>query len=129
MARPPRDHAEFAWNTADVAVAASHGMDLGRLRVEFDELMARAAPRFARVESRRPVRDVVLGLMSGLPVTNCWTLSEHAGHDSPDGSQHLLRRAKWDTDAVRNDLRGFVVERLGGGDAVLVVDLCRDPAT
>lgn len=84
--------------------------------------MARIAPRFARVESRRLARDAVAGLMSGLAVKNCWTLAEHAGHDSPDGLQHLLRKAKWDTDGVRDDLRRYVVERLGETDAVLVVD-------
>ncbi|MEU8307893.1 IS701 family transposase [Actinomadura sp. NPDC048955] len=80
------------------------------------------AARFARVESRRLVGDAVLGLMSDLPVKNCWTLAEHAGHESPDRLQHLLRKAKWDDDGVREDLRGYVVERLGSDDAVLVVD-------
>ena len=84
--------------------------------------MARIASRFARLESRRLARDAVAGLMSGLAVKNCWTLAEHAGHDSPDGLQHLLRKAKWDTDGVRDDLRRYVVERLGEVDAVLVVD-------
>ena len=36
--------------------------------------------------------------------------------------QHLLARAKWDADAVRDDLRGYVVEPFGDPDAVLVVD-------
>jgi SRSO17 transposase len=36
--------------------------------------------------------------------------------------QHLLRKAKWDTDGVRDDLRRYVVERLGETDAVFVVD-------
>jgi DDE superfamily endonuclease len=40
----------------------------------------------------------------------------------PYGLQHLLSRARWDADAVRDDLRGFVVERLHHQDAVLVVD-------
>ncbi|WP_328522744.1 IS701 family transposase [Kribbella sp. NBC_00359] len=83
--------------------------------------MARIASRFARLESRRLARDAVAGLMSGLAVKNCWTLAEHAGHDSPDGLQHLLRKAKWDTDGVRDDLRRYVVERLGTVDTMLVV--------
>jgi SRSO17 transposase len=36
--------------------------------------------------------------------------------------QHLLNGAVWDADAVRDDLRGYVVEHLGDPDAVLVVD-------
>jgi hypothetical protein len=90
--------------------------------VEFDGLVARIAGRFARVEPRRLARDAVLGLMSDLAVKNCWTLAEHAGHDSPDGLQHLLCKAKWDTDGVRDDLRAYVVDRLGEVDAVLVMD-------
>ena len=41
---------------------------------------------------------------------------------TPDGLQHLLARARWDADAVRDDLRGYVVEAFGEPDAVLVVD-------
>ena len=84
--------------------------------------MARVAPRFARVEPRRRVRAFLVGLLAGLPRTNCWTIAEHAGNVSPDGMQHLLAEAAWDADAVREDLRGYVVEHLGDRDAVLVID-------
>jgi SRSO17 transposase len=30
--------------------------------------------------------------------------------------------ARWDADAVRDGLRGYVIEHLGSADAVLVVD-------
>jgi SRSO17 transposase len=36
--------------------------------------------------------------------------------------QHLLNRAVWDTDDVRDDLREYVITGLGDPDAVLVVD-------
>ena len=36
--------------------------------------------------------------------------------------QELLNRAVWDAEAVRDDLRAYVVEHLGAADAVLVVD-------
>ena len=52
-------------------------------------------------------------------------MAEHSGHASPDRLQHLLSRAKWDADAVRDDLRYYVVDHLGDHDAVLVVDLYR----
>jgi SRSO17 transposase len=88
----------------------------------FEVLMDRIAGRFARVEPRRRARALVLGLLSDLPRKNCWTLAEYAGDASPDGLQHLLSRAGWDADAVRDDIRGFVVEQLHHDDAVLVVD-------
>ena len=36
--------------------------------------------------------------------------------------QHLLSRASWDADGVRDDVRGYVIEHLGDPGAVLVVD-------
>lgn len=36
--------------------------------------------------------------------------------------QHFLAAAVWDEDAVRDDLRGYVVEHLGDTDPILVVD-------
>lgn len=85
-------------------------------------VMARVAGRFGRVEPRRRARAFVLGLLSDLPRKNCWTLAEHAGDCSPDGMQHLLSRAVWDADAVRDDIRAIAVEHLGSDDAILVVD-------
>jgi SRSO17 transposase len=87
-----------------------------------DELMLRIGPRFRRVEPRRRSRAFVLGLLAALPRKNCWTIAEHAGDATPDGMQHLLARARWDADGVRDDLRGFVVEHLGDPDGVLVAD-------
>ncbi|POX57519.1 hypothetical protein C3492_43090 [Streptomyces sp. Ru62] len=84
--------------------------------------MGRIAGRFVRVEPRRRARAFVLGLLSDLPRKNCWTLAEYAGDTTPYGLQHLLSRARWDADAVRDDIRSFVVERLHHQEAVLVVD-------
>jgi SRSO17 transposase len=106
----------------DQAVAAPDSV-AGRWRQAFEALMQRVAGRFARVEPRRHARALVLGLMSDdLPRKNCWTIAEHAGHATPAGLQHLLDRAKWDADAVRDDVRDYVVEHLADARAVLVVD-------
>ncbi|MEU2340167.1 IS701 family transposase [Streptomyces sp. NPDC013172] len=84
--------------------------------------MGRVAGRFARVEPRRRATALVLGLLSDLPRKNCWTLAEHAGDATPDGMQHLLHRAKWDADAIRDDIRAYVIEHLADDEAVIVVD-------
>jgi len=84
--------------------------------------MGRIAGRFARVEPRRRARAFVLGLLSGLQRKNCWTIAELAGDATPDGMQHLLAGARWNADAVRDDLRGYVIEHLGSAGSVLVVD-------
>ena len=80
------------------------------------------ARRFARCEPLRNAGALMLGLLSDLGRKNCWTLSERSGHASPDRLQHLLGRAKWDADEVRDDLRSYVVDHLGDDEAVLVVD-------
>jgi SRSO17 transposase len=83
---------------------------------------ARLAPRFARAEPRRRALAYVQGLLSPVERKNGWQLAEQAGEATPDGMQHLLARADWDADQVRDDLRMYVVEHLGDEQAVLVVD-------
>src|SRR5438309_5221485 len=80
------------------------------------------AGRFTRVQTRRRARGFLFGLLADLPRKNCWTIAEHAGDTDPHGMQHLLSRAVWDTDGVRDDLRDYVITHLADGDAVLVVD-------
>jgi SRSO17 transposase len=105
-----------------VPAGPSVDVDPARWRELLDELLGRVAGRFGRVELRRRARAFVLGLLAELPRKNCWTIAEHAGDPSPDGMQHLLTRANWDADGVRDDVRGYVAEHLGDPGAVLVVD-------
>ena len=62
------------------------------------------------------------GLLAPLERKNAWTLAEQAGEVIPDGMQRLLAYADWDVDAVRDDVRDYVVEHLGDPAGVLVVD-------
>jgi SRSO17 transposase len=49
-------------------------------------------------------------------------LAEHAGEARPDGMQRLLSHAVWESDGVRDDLRSYVMEQLGGEAAILIID-------
>ena len=89
--------------------------------VGLEEVHARIAGRFARAEPRARVLAYLRGLLGQSERKNGWTLAEAAGEVSPDGMQRLLRTADWDADAVRDELRAFVLERLGSG-GVLIVD-------
>ena len=108
--------------TKDQTVAAGHSVGPARWIAGLDELLGRIAGRFGRVEPRRRARAIVLGLLADLPRKNCWTLTEHARDPSPDRMQHLLGRAVWDEDKVRDDLRDYVVEHLGEKGAALIID-------
>lgn len=90
-----------------------------------DEVTAvgeRIGGRFARREPRRRALAYVRGLLSDAERKNGWQLAEYLGDTTPDGVQHLLARADWDADAVRDDLIGYVAEHLGHADGVLVAD-------
>ena len=87
-----------------------------------DEVQRRIGPRFARSEQRQRARAYLEGLLSPVERKNGWQLAEQAGEATPYGMQRLLAGAKWDADAVRDDLRAYVVEQLGDPRAVLVID-------
>ena len=85
-------------------------------------MIDRIAPRFRRYEPLRHAGELIAGMVSGLDRKNCWTIAEHRGAATPDGLQHLLARASWDADAVRDDLRDYVIDAFGDPGAILVVD-------
>ncbi|WP_192767359.1 IS701 family transposase [Plantactinospora soyae] len=97
-------------------------VDVVRWHAELDQLHGRIAARFRRAEPRRRARQYMCGLVTSLDRKNGWTLAELAGDVSPDGMQRLLRWADWDVDAVRDDVRDYVVEHLGDPRGVLIVD-------
>ena len=66
--------------------------------------MDRIGGRFTRHEPRRHAAELMLGLLAGDPdQKNCWSIAEHRGERSPDALQHLLSRAVWDADGMRDD--------------------------
>jgi SRSO17 transposase len=89
---------------------------------ELDRVWQRLRPRFARAEMRVRCRRYLHGLLGEARRKNGWHLAEAVGERTPHGMQELLNRAVWDADAVRDDLRAYVVEHLGDPAAVLVID-------
>ncbi|MBH0247667.1 IS701 family transposase, partial [Streptomyces cavourensis] len=88
---------------------------------ELESVFARVAGRFARADLRWRMRDYLRGLLAPVARKNGWQLAEYAGHRTPDGFQRLLNSSVWDADAVRDDVREYVAERLGPG-GVLIID-------
>jgi SRSO17 transposase len=62
------------------------------------------------------------GLMSQVERKNGWQVAEEVGQATPYAMQHLLDRAKWDCDGVRDTLRAYIWETLADPGAVLVID-------
>ncbi|MFF5638163.1 IS701 family transposase [Streptomyces sp. NPDC012825] len=88
---------------------------------ELESVFARVAGRFPRADLRWRMRDYLRGLLAPVARKNGWQLAEYAGHRTPDGFQRLLNSSVWDADAVRDDVRDYVAERLGPG-GVLIID-------
>jgi SRSO17 transposase len=97
-----------------------------------DDLMARAAPCFARRETCLTCRRMVNGLLSELDGYTCGTLAEAAGLASPCPMRHLLSRARCDGRAMLDAAGPWAVGRLNEehsgdrGDAILIVDETSD---
>lgn len=89
---------------------------------ELEQVHRRLAPHFVRSEPRQRVRSYLAGLLSPIERKNGWQLAEQAGEATPTGMQRVLAGSHWNADAVRDDLRTYVIEHLGDPDAVLVID-------
>ena len=62
------------------------------------------------------------GLLAPVERKNGWQMAEELGELNAHGVQRLLAEADWDEEAVRDDLRAYVIEQLGQADGTLVVD-------
>jgi SRSO17 transposase len=87
------------------------------------DVHARIAPRFRRREARERARRYLDGLLGRVERKNGWQLAEALGEGGPQGMQRLLNAADWDVEAVRDDLRAYVMEHLADErSGVLVID-------
>src|SRR4051812_22263975 len=96
--------------------------DVRRWAGELDAVGARLARHFTRSEPRRRAVEYLRGLLSDAERKNGWQLAEKVGDETPYGVQHLLGRADWDADRVRDDLIAYVHGHLADERGVLVVD-------
>lgn len=89
---------------------------------ELDAVANRIGGRFSRRETRDRVRSYLAGLLGPVQRKNAWQVAEQIGDADPYGLQYLMGRSEWDPDAVRVDLREYVVSALGDPGAILVLD-------
>ena len=86
------------------------------------DVARRLAPYFVRSQSRHRAQAYLQGLLSEAERKNSWQVAEVSGYATPYGFQYLLSRADWDADAVRDELRLYVIQHLGDPHGVLVLD-------
>ena len=102
----------------------AEGVDylLEHAEAELTQVHARIGPHFRRAEARHRAHRFLHGLLAPVERKNGWQLAEALGERGPRGVQRLLGEADWDADAVREELRAYVLEHLAEESAVLVVD-------
>jgi len=86
------------------------------------ELVVRIGSSFRRAEVRKRVGRYLQGLLASVERKNGWQMAEELGEANAHGVQRLLEEADWDEEAVRDELRTYVIEQLGESGGILVVD-------
>jgi SRSO17 transposase len=94
----------------------------GQLRAALKAAAARLALHFPNRAARATATAYLQSLLSTVERKNSWQLAEAAGLANPYGFQHLLGRARWDAEALRDAHRQEVLAGLGQEDAVLAID-------
>jgi len=89
---------------------------------EVEDAAWRLRRRFRRPEASAHAADYLRGLLAEVERKNGWQLAEQVEYAHPRGIQRVLDRYAWDAEAVRDDLRAYVVAELADPQAVLVVD-------
>lgn len=95
-----------------------------------DDLLVEVGHFFGRIEMQVRGEACIRGLLGPASRKNGWQLAEYAGDRAPWNQQHLLDRARWDVEGVRDFTRRYAVAQLAdggvgagpGGAGVLVVD-------
>jgi SRSO17 transposase len=111
---------------ATLRVTELGAQDEKKLRRELERVEERLQRFFPRREMKEAAVGYLEGLLSAVERKNSWQMSEAQGHPSPYRFQHLLDRANWDADAVRDDHLQHVATEWGKGPSepygVLVLD-------
>ena len=82
----------------------------------------RIRPLFAQRRSAMKAGLFLDGLRGDERRKTGWMRAEAAGDPGPCRQQGLLGRDRWSADALRDVVRGYVVEHLTDADAVLVIN-------
>jgi SRSO17 transposase len=90
--------------------------------IYWGQLERRIASVFARSDALVRAMSYLAGLLSPAERKNSWQLAEIMGAPNPYGFQHLLGRADWQPDTLRDLLRTYVTDYLADPDAIGVID-------
>jgi SRSO17 transposase len=102
--------------------AALELLDVQLWRTYWLQVERRIGPVFARSDAHNRAMAYLAGVLSSAERKNSWQLAEITGAPNPYGFQHLLGRADWNADALRDRLRTYSIDYLDDPDAIGVLD-------
>ncbi len=92
------------------------------LKEGLEEVIERIRKRFHSTTGVRGGENYLRGLLGTAERKNGWQMSEALGAQTPYAVQQFLYRGRFSADGIRDELRGYVSEKLGEPEGVLVVD-------
>jgi SRSO17 transposase len=92
------------------------------LEYAFEGLIDQLKEFFPNSSTRTSARYYLRGLLSAVDHKNSWQLAQEEGFETPYRFQHLLGRALWDADAVRDFHQAWVAQTLGISEGILILD-------
>lgn len=97
-------------------------MERRTLEGEYNRLMTQIGVAFRNDAGFRNGINYVKGLLGPAERKNGWQISEYLGEVTPDRMQNLIRRGRYSSDIIRDVTREYIVDNLGEGEGVLIVD-------
>lgn len=91
-----------------------------KIKEQEEKLAQFIKPFFSQHNSRRTALQYTTGLLSRAERKNSWQLAEEAGLKDPYTFQHLLGRASWDPNALRDHIQTAGIQEKQGG--ILIID-------
>jgi SRSO17 transposase len=96
--------------------------DLKAWDAEFNNICELISPLFYRTDSRAHAVRYLRGLLAPLERKNGWTMSEFTGLREPKALQRFLNLTQWDSDKLRDIVRGYAIEYFADSRGVLIAD-------
>src|SRR5262245_57199561 len=95
---------------------------LKNLEEAFEEITDHLKEFFPNSSTRTSACYYLRGLLSAVEHKNSWQLAEEEGFETPYRFQHLLGRALWNADALRDFHQAWIAQTLGISQGVLILD-------
>ena len=97
-------------------------LDVQVWNLYWTEVERRIGSSFSRSDAAAQAMHYRAGLLSPAERKTSWQVAEICGAANPYGLQHLLGRAVWDADHLRDRLRSYITDYLATPEAVGVID-------